>query len=77
MYETLHLKLKALQTSCTNRDFSYGPKSSDNGLDDKCALCVIVIRVFENYIGVHAKDVSNYVLREFCGLFDGATKPTC
>jgi hypothetical protein len=24
MYETLHLKMKALQASCTNRDFSYG-----------------------------------------------------
>lgn len=77
MYETLHLKMKALQASCTNRDFEYGPKSSDNGLDDKCALCVIVLRVFENYISYHKKNVTSYVLKELCGLFDGAVKPTC
>ncbi len=50
--------MKALQASCTNRDFEYGPSGSDNGFDDKCALCVIVLQVFENYIGIHKKDVT-------------------
>lgn len=77
MYEALHLKMKALQTSCTNRDFEYGLQGSENGLDDKCALCVIVLRVFENYIQVHKKEVTELALKEFCGLFDATVKPTC
>ena len=55
--------MKALQAFCTNRDFKYGLQFPDNGLDDKCALCVIVIRVMENYISYHSKEVSNYVLK--------------
>jgi hypothetical protein len=55
MYETIHLKMKALQASCTNRDFNYGQNSPVNGLDDKCALCVIVLRVFENWVNYHNK----------------------
>lgn len=77
MYETLHLKMKALQASCTNRDFEYGPKGSSNGSGDKCPLCVIVLQILENYISVHNKDVTAYALKEFCGLFDGVVKPTC
>jgi hypothetical protein len=38
---------------------------------------VIVTKIMENYIGVHKKDITNFIEREFCDLFDGVIRPTC
>lgn len=47
------------------------------GFENKCALCVVLTKVLENYIMVHRKDAANFIEKEFCTLFDGITKPTC
>ena len=48
-----------------------------NGFDDKCALCVVLSRVMENYIVYHRKNVADFIENEFCTYFDGVVKPTC
>ena len=60
---------------CTNADFI--EIESDNGFDDKCALCSVITRVMENYVVYHRRDVAKFVEDEFCSMFDGLIKPTC
>lgn len=54
-----------------------GPLDNLKGLDDKCAICVVILKVMENYVFLHKKDVTDFVEREFCDLFDGIVRPTC
>jgi hypothetical protein len=48
-----------------------------DGFNDHCALCVVITRVMENYVEYWQKNVTHFVSKEFCGLFDGTLKPTC
>jgi hypothetical protein len=65
-----------MQQSCTNSDF-VELSQNDNGFDDKCALCVVILRVMENYVAYHRVGVSDFVNNQFCGFFDSNLKPTC
>ena len=56
-------------------DFS--GETNVSGFDNKCALCVIITRVIENYIDYHDKDVTDFVENEVCEFFDATLKPTC
>ena len=49
----------------------------EGGFENKCVLCVMLLRIVENYIGVHARDVTDFIEREFCDKFDGTLRPTC
>jgi len=63
-----------LQQGCTNSDF----KSPENGgFENKCAICVVVLRVMENYVSYHKVSAADFVNKQFCDLFNGALRPTC
>jgi hypothetical protein len=31
------------------------------GFDDNCALCTVISRVMENYIGYHRKNITDFI----------------
>ena len=59
--------MKKMAESCTNADFK-GTDSKDEealtgGFENKCALCVVLTQIIENYIGIHKKDVTDFIER--------------
>lgn len=67
--------LGELQQGCTNSDFV--EKGVGSGFQNECALCVVVLRVMENYVNYNRLAVADFVNRQFCEMFDGDLKPTC
>ena len=84
-FEEIYARIKKLNAECTNMDFEIGTRPIQGnpslgltgGFENKCALCVVLTKILENYIMVHHKDVTDFIEREFCDLFDGVTRPTC
>lgn len=66
--------MNEIASKCTSSDFE---TKNLKGFDDKCALCTVILRVMENYIGYHNKDVTEFINNEVCGWFDGLLRPTC
>lgn len=66
-----------MQQSCTNSDFASPPGEIESGFQNECALCVVILRVMENYVNYHKLDAANFVSNQFCSLFDSNIKPTC
>lgn len=66
--------MNQLASKCTNSDFN---GTGLKGFDNSCALCVVLLRVMDNYIEYHKNDVVKFVLKDFCNLFAGIVKPTC
>ena len=62
-------------------DFTSKSASTQEGLgggfQNKCALCVVLAQIIENYVSVHRKNVTDFIEREFCDLLDGVMRPTC
>ena len=64
---------------CTNTDFKE-PLTEEglrSGFQNECALCVVLLRVMENYVHYHRVDVADFVNHKFCEMFDDNLKPTC
>lgn len=82
-FQELYKFIRVLNSKCTNMDFKSAPSVEDQvtgltgGFENKCALCVVITRIVENYIIYHRKNVTDFLENEFCTLFDGVTKPTC
>lgn len=64
-----------MQQKCTNSNFK--EISSNGGFENECALCVVILRVMENYISYHKVGVADFINNKFCDLFDNMIKPTC
>ena len=47
-----------IASKCTSSDFE---TKTLKGFDDKCALCVVLLRVMENYVGYHKSDVAEFL----------------
>ena len=54
-----HIEL--LQKSCTNSDFKSISNEVESGFQNECALCVVILRVMENYVNYHRLDVADFV----------------
>lgn len=61
-------------SKCTSSDFE---TKRLQGFDDKCALCVVILRVIENYVGYHDHNITDFLNNELCQWFSGLIKPTC
>ena len=48
-----------------------------DGFNDHCSICVVILRIMENYISYNRRNVTNFVQKEFCQLFTGTIKTTC
>jgi hypothetical protein len=73
-FDKMRVLMGSLQRGCTNSDF----KSPQNGgFENKCAICVVLLRVIENYVSYHKVAAADFVNKQFCELFNGAIKPTC
>lgn len=70
-----------LNRKCTNMDFkeqeSTTVTSLTGGFENKCALCVVLTKVIENYVIYHKRNVTDFLENEFCTFFDGIVKPSC
>jgi acyloxyacyl hydrolase len=66
-----------MQQHCTNADFKELPSADNGGFDNECAICVVVLRVMENYAVYHKLAIPDFVNKQFCQLFDDSIKPTC
>ena len=66
-----------MQQSCTNANFEEIQNDIESGFQNECALCVVILRVMENYVNYHRLDVTDFVNNKFCSLFDENVKPTC
>ena len=69
--------IEAMQKSCTNSDFKESLTELEGGFQNQCALCVVILRVMENYVNYNRLNVADFVNKEFCTLFDNNLKPTC
>jgi hypothetical protein len=59
-------------------EFEQGSDSEvGGGFENKCALCVVLTKIIDNYVTLHRKNIADFLENEFCTLFDGITKPTC
>jgi len=52
-----------MQQSCTNADFKTAEysESIESGFQNECALCVVILRVMENYVNYHKVDAADFV----------------
>jgi len=68
-----------MQQSCTNADFKTAEysESIESGFQNECALCVVILRVMENYVNYHKVDAADFVSNQFCSLLGDVLKPTC
>jgi hypothetical protein len=66
--------MNQLASKCTNSDFN---GTSVKGFDNSCALCVVILRVIDNYIEYYKKNTTAFVLKELCNMFTGFVKPAC
>lgn len=55
-----------MNRKCTNMDFIEKEETSEQGgltggFENKCALCVVITQVIDNYIRVHKKNVTDFI----------------
>lgn len=58
--------MEQIQQSCTNSDFKSLETDVESGFQNECALCVVILRVMENYVNYHKLEVADFVNKEFC-----------
>lgn len=54
----LRIVMDEVASKCTSSDFE---TKKLKGFDDQCALCVVILRVIENYIAYHNRDVAEFI----------------
>jgi hypothetical protein len=58
-FEKAEKNINLLASKCTNSDFkNNGKVDLESGFQNQCALCVVLLRVFDNYMIYHRKNVS-------------------
>lgn len=66
-FQEIYAYLKKLSSSCTNADF-HSPENGKQtnvtgGFQNRCAICVVITRVIDNYVAYHRKNITDFIER--------------
>jgi hypothetical protein len=66
-WEEIYQVIKTLNRKCTNMNFVEKEETLEQagsltgGFENKCALCVVLTQILDNYIRVHKKNVTDFI----------------